>query len=515
MNKLKIIMTTLFFILFLITVTGFTASNNNYDVNYGYESVVGGQASNASTDANFVSGEYSGNCVGGNIDANIGIFFPDENNLYAPTITITSPYNNYSTTFTSITLTYIGNDLDNSITDYWVRIDSNEWINNGLNTQYTFTGLSLGTHTLSVKATDETDLNSNTETVTISIVQQSNSNNGGSPNLCKNFIGSEKCDETEYCPEKTFKTSDTLNCCPVLCLPRFKEKNMNSFIQFAAFEDKISKTAVNEVYEDNRFIGKQLALPNEIIVSRTINSHIVFDKNVVVSVDINVTVNVKNMTDSKTFTNVSIVESIPKQLTETVENIVFVEKPRILVIDPIVEWIEPELKPREEKNYHYSLTQVNDLNILKNLKEFFDSLPTPTVMIQITEQDLCEGIQCNDNNPCTQDYCSKGKCYYSNREGMDCGLEKICYENACIPKKLLNKPEPKIEIRTKKENPELLYIILGLLLVIIILIIILIKVKDKEIEEEKLLFKRTKSELRKAEKMIQEEGKPKKKRWEL
>ncbi|MBN2127240.1 MAG: hypothetical protein JW703_02490 [Candidatus Diapherotrites archaeon] len=503
MNKLKA--TAFFLILILVNVIAFTASNDSIDVNYGYESDAGGSGNNAGIDANFVSGDYSGNASGGAIDAEIGVYFLGNTN---PAVIITSPPNNYSTTSSSITIIYSGSDGDNSIANYWVKIDSNEWINNGLNTQYTFNDLNLGIHSLSVKATDETDLNSSTATINVSVVlPPAQSQGGGTQNLCSNYPGSDVCSKEEYCPSNLLSVVDSTACCSVLCIPRISTQKINSFAQFAAFEDQISNTALNEVYSDSRFEGKRIALPDELIVSRTINSHIVFDKDELISADINVIIYAKNVSEKK-FSNISIIESIPKELAETVSDISFIEQPRILEVDPVIEWIIFELDSKQEKEFHYSIKKVNDLNILENIKEFFDSLPTPTAMISVNEADLCQGIQCNDNNPCTQDYCVKGKCYYSNREGMDCAPGKVCYQNACLDQTLLIKEEKEPVIPAVIEKPDdtnLMLIVLGLLITIIGLIVILIKTKDQQIEEEKLTVKKAEIELEKAQKRIEED----------
>ncbi|MDP2974289.1 MAG: hypothetical protein Q8N60_04515, partial [Candidatus Diapherotrites archaeon] len=55
----------------------------------------------------------------------------------------------------------------------------------------------------------------------------------------------------------------------------------------------------------------------------------------------------------------------------------------------------------------------------------------PTALIPIGVGD-CTGIICNDFNPCTEDYCSAGKCVYSNlADGTPCEEGEACVQGSC------------------------------------------------------------------------------------
>ena len=76
----------------------------------------------------------------------------------SPAIIITSPSPGYEIKSSTITVTWAGSDGTSSVSHYEIKLDDYSWINVGINTTYTFTGLGDGTHTLEIKATDNAGL---------------------------------------------------------------------------------------------------------------------------------------------------------------------------------------------------------------------------------------------------------------------------------------------------------------------------------------------------------------------
>lgn len=73
-----------------------------------------------------------------------------------PSIAITSPSNGSEIKSSSITIDWTGSDTGSGIDLYEIRHDNGEWINVGMDTTYTFTALSDGSHTAEVRAIDKT-----------------------------------------------------------------------------------------------------------------------------------------------------------------------------------------------------------------------------------------------------------------------------------------------------------------------------------------------------------------------
>jgi len=71
-----------------------------------------------------------------------------------PTVTASSPTSGSEVKSSSVTVTWTGSDETSGIAGYEVRVDSGSWSNMGTETSRTLTGLSDGTHTVEVRATD-------------------------------------------------------------------------------------------------------------------------------------------------------------------------------------------------------------------------------------------------------------------------------------------------------------------------------------------------------------------------
>jgi len=73
-----------------------------------------------------------------------------------PTLSITSPTNSSEVESSTVQVTWTGSDLDTGIDHYEVKLDDGSWINIA-NTDFNFTEVSNGSHTILVKAVDGAD----------------------------------------------------------------------------------------------------------------------------------------------------------------------------------------------------------------------------------------------------------------------------------------------------------------------------------------------------------------------
>ena len=97
----------------------------------------------------------------------------------APSISITSPSEGETVGGPNVQMDYSSVAGSNPIASYIMRIDSGDWAQNGLNTNFTFSGVLDGAHTLYAIATDTLDTNSNTASVNIIVGTPPADVNGG------------------------------------------------------------------------------------------------------------------------------------------------------------------------------------------------------------------------------------------------------------------------------------------------------------------------------------------------
>ncbi|MFP4608333.1 MAG: Ig-like domain-containing protein, partial [Candidatus Aenigmatarchaeota archaeon] len=73
----------------------------------------------------------------------------------SPELNIIAPQQNEIFSESNVTMEWEGNDSTTGVGLYEIRIDSDDWINMGTDTEYTFTGLQDGEHTVELRASDE------------------------------------------------------------------------------------------------------------------------------------------------------------------------------------------------------------------------------------------------------------------------------------------------------------------------------------------------------------------------
>lgn len=153
--------------------------------------------------------------------------------------------------------------------------------------------------------------------------------------------------------------------------------------------------------------------------------------------------------------NVTVTETIPKEIASNVSLITFGDKPnRIVNPDPVVEWLVEELGPGEEKKFLYYVTSISDKKISGNIGSFVTTMAPAQVASEekAAAQEavpFCRGSRCDDSNPCTTDSCNEvsDKCFHSNApEGTGCGGGNVCRLGQCVAPTLTGLPEEKDKV---------------------------------------------------------------------
>jgi hypothetical protein len=85
-----------------------------------------------------------------------------------PTIDIESPASGSTATSSSFTVTWTGNDATSGIDHYEIKLDNDDYVPVGLETDYTFEKVSDGSHTIAVKGVDKAG-NSEVMTFTLNV----------------------------------------------------------------------------------------------------------------------------------------------------------------------------------------------------------------------------------------------------------------------------------------------------------------------------------------------------------
>ena len=138
------------------TYTTKTWSNVSQEVNY-IIIFYNAQNSNSDTSATISS-----------ITANLEIITEVEPDITAPDLTIIAPINNSIIPTNNITVVWSGADNESGLKNYYIQLDSEEWIDVNLTTSYMFESLTDGIHTIEVKALDK-NLNERTCLVTFTV----------------------------------------------------------------------------------------------------------------------------------------------------------------------------------------------------------------------------------------------------------------------------------------------------------------------------------------------------------
>ncbi|HLC79067.1 MAG TPA: hypothetical protein VJG83_01430 [archaeon] len=390
--------------LFAGTAFAFTVSGGTFDGNF-FETpldVADGNVSGGTYSGDFILPEtVTGQVSGGVYSGQLGVYF-DANR---PVVTISSPASGASVESSSVTVEYSGSSLGNPITRYFLRLDSGSWIDNGLATNYTFTGFDYGSHTISIIAMDTFDINSSTASVTFTFPQPAAAASTSTPTLIGSIfygLGGSIVVNTMVSPEQ-------------LSTDRIQDTALN----------KLEGDSAKEVQQEET----RLAVQNEVLLTRQVSGRL--SQN---GVDLAFVLIAKNVS-GKDLEGVKVIEYIPKEVASTASIVVFKPEPtKILLDDPVVLWEVGPMKDGEHSRFEYRVEREAMANDYMLNDEFFQNQPTATAILR-DEMLSCSTVICTDNNPCTRDYCSQGRCYFSSLNNVSCGDGLTCKSGYCAPEK--------------------------------------------------------------------------------
>lgn len=441
----KIFFAGLFLVFSSYLTIGFSGTGGTFDGNFYVDAAAAdGNISGGTIDADIVLTDIpTGGWHAVDLYFREGLFF-DQN---IPGVTITSPSNNSTSTSNSVTVTYTVEEIGNPVNKFFVRQDTNSWIDNGINRSYTFTNLSNADHNFSVIATDAYDLNSTTKSVTVTVNVASTAAAASTTSTAATVAGSTGGAGGSSAPKVT--PSDVQDPKQVVSETKFAPVTATTSEGLAFTRDASYKVVKS---------------------SQTGGTATVWSFNV----------GIKNDT-AKPRQNVIVTETIPKEIASNISLITFADQPtKIVNPDPVVEWLVEELKPGEDKKFLYYVTSISNKQVSKNLGAFLATIPPAQVKSEEKSEDsACASVNCDDSNICTQDSCSAGQCSnVPSRDGIRCANGYACRAGKCVEEPTALITPPVEEQAAPGEKPKegsrldsgLLLAVLAILTIIVIVI---------------------------------------------
>ncbi len=215
-----------------------------------------------------------------------------------------------------------------------------------------------------------------------------------------------------------------------------------------------------EVGPGGSSIEKKVAEQADLFFSREMKTVALLGTEGITGYNIRFTLNLQNVSGNA-LENISLIETIPKEIAQHVGVVKSDLNFLVLETDPVIKFSFGIIEVDGVKRVSYSVEL--DESRLKAIETAFAGMETPTALIPVSEND-CTGIKCNDFNPCTRDYCTEGKCAYSNlATGTTCKTDMVCINNQC----------------QKFKNPDLL-LTLGAVIIAIVLISVLLLYKTRK-----------------------------------
>ncbi|MDO8537531.1 MAG: hypothetical protein Q7S21_01470 [archaeon] len=303
----------------------------------------------------------------------------------APTLAISNLTTNDSTPSISITATDIY-----GLNSVYVKIDGGAWVHNGIQTGYTFGTLGQGNHNYDVNIYDNARNNS-TASATITIT--GSSGGGGSEGGAGGGAGSSGGGETGTPTEN-----------PITTVPSTTE-SINSVLADAGLPAE-TLTIVESAAELVAFNTTYSTSGNKTSVKTTITNN-----------------------SPMILKDVKVVLNVPKNIAQTSDNLSSSQTFEVLNMDPIILYNIALMNPGTSANVDYSVNR-------KLGSSAFTNLMAPLIIaFTAVEVNACEGISCNDNNPCTSDSCSGGNCSNTAlNNGVVCGTNMVCSSGNCVEK---------------------------------------------------------------------------------
>lgn len=199
----------------------------------------------------------------------------------------------------------------------------------------------------------------------------------------------------------------------------------NFFVQLEDPSIPVLDSTNKDVLEKKRFAGE-----NEIVLSRAIKAFALIGEKGIILYTYKVTLQVENISGKNLF-GVEVIEGIPKEMVESASMIASNADYSVIEEDPILRFLFGNMEPWEKKSAEYDFNRTAAQGPIT--EQAFNATAAPTALVALTQDDLCLGIECNDFNPCTRDYCVKGECsYVSMKNGARCGDSLVCADGQCI-----------------------------------------------------------------------------------
>lgn len=184
-----------------------------------------------------------------------------------------------------------------------------------------------------------------------------------------------------------------------------------------------------EVYADGTELEKKIAEDVDLIFSREVKTAALFDATGIIGYRNTFTLNLRNVSGER-LENISIIETIPKEIAESIETDEEGFEFVTLDGDPVIKFVIDAIEPGSTGVVSYRARVEN--NEQGGIETLFRVMNVPTALIPVSEND-CAGLLCNDFRDCTEDFCSEGKCIYENKADgtMACGDGRACVEGEC------------------------------------------------------------------------------------
>ncbi|MBU0662752.1 hypothetical protein KJ891_04790, partial [Candidatus Micrarchaeota archaeon] len=242
-----------------------------------------------------------------------------------PVVTISSPADGSSVAGNSLFVQYTGSS-DDGISKYYVKIDSNAWIDNGTSTSYTFRDLNYYQHTFSVRATDIYDRNSADVNATVTITIR-NTQDG-------------TISRADTTPKKEVKV-------PV------EEVPVEVILQQTAIVYEQTAREVRNVMQEygipQEQVSQAVAMAGQVSLIRSIEVTRKAERDSAV-----ITISVHNKS-SKPMEDVTVIERIPKDVAETAEEVASTYSFVVIEEDPVLRFFVGTVLPGETKDVKYTI----------------------------------------------------------------------------------------------------------------------------------------------------------------
>ncbi len=205
--------------------------------------------------------------------------------------------------------------------------------------------------------------------------------------------------------------------------------SMTGFVSLLKDSDYVppeENLIIVEITQDGVPIEKRLAEKADLFFSRAMRVKLLLGDEGISGYDNELIINLTNVS-GRDLENISLIESIPKNIISSASLIRSEQDFKILEEDPIIKFSFKKIPMNATVKISYSSQQDSRIE-----ETDFKEMPKPSALIKL-EEGTCVGMTCNDFNPCTSDSCAGGECVFTELpDGSECGEEMVCQSNECI-----------------------------------------------------------------------------------